>query len=249
MMIRRSASSAVAAFSLMLSLALPGAAHSEWRADAMEALPVSGEIHLGLFNNGERDGFMRLGWQKETNRLTIYDRSMLPSLEIYETQETAVSLPGFSPEFIKLRFHQGAAIHNMNVAFPDNSVRGERRSELPGQEDRVTQVDIKDTPEDTTLRILSFVLPLVLSQENGASASYHWYAPLGNVVEQVTLTAHDGGKVDTPAGAFDTVRFELRGGSPENDIYVTRGENPRIVQIDVLGQPYQFRALPKPAPQ
>ena len=249
MMHRRSPFNAVSIYLFLLSLGLPGAAHSEWRADAMEALPASGEIHLGLFNNGERDGFMRLDWAKEEDRLTMYDRSMLPSMELYETQETAVSLPDFSPEFVKLRFHQGAVIHSMNVAFPENAVRGERRSKTPGQEDRVTQVDIQDTPENTTLRILSFILPLVLSQESGASASYHWYAPLGNVVEPVTLTAHDGGKVDTPAGAFDTVRFELRGGTPENDIYVTRGDDPRIVQIDVLGQPFQFRALPKPTKQ
>ncbi len=227
-------------------IALSGGARGEWRADAIAALPDSGETYLGLFNDGARDGFMRLGWVKEADQLLMYDRSMLPSLELYETQETGVSIPDLTPKFVNLRFHQGSAIHQMEVSFPDETVQGERRSARPGQEDRVTQVNIEDLPSDTTLRIISFILPLVLSQEEGASVGYHWYAPLGNTVDEVTLTARDGGEIDTPAGKFDTSLFELRGGSPENDIYVSRGKEPRIVRIDALGQPFQFLALPAP---
>ena len=58
---------------------------------------------------------------------------------------------------------------------------------------------------------------------------------------------YPGGTISTPAGDFDTIRYEIRGGSPDNDVYVTRGENRRVVRIDVVGQDMQFLAVPRPA--
>jgi len=39
----------------------------------------------------------------------------------------------------------------------------------------------------------------------------------------------------------------LSGGSPDNDVYVTRGDDRRVVRIDVVGQDMQFLAVPMPA--
>ena len=44
---------------------------------------------------------------------------------------------------------------------------------------------------------------------------------------------------------LDTLVYEIRGGAPENDVYVSTGENPNIIRIDVIGQPLQFLALEK----
>jgi hypothetical protein len=39
----------------------------------------------------------------------------------------------------------------------------------------------------------------------------------------------------------------LSGRSPDNDVYVTRGDDRRVVRIDVVGQDMQFLAVPMPA--
>ena len=61
--------------------------------------------------------------------------------------------------------------------------------------------------------------------------------------EAVTLTAMEIVSIDTPAGRFDAVRIEQRGGTPANDIYVDEASG-RVVRIDVVGQPVQYLALP-----
>jgi hypothetical protein len=62
----------------------------------------------------------------------------------------------------------------------------------------------------------------------------------------VTVTAFEGGAVDTPAGRYeDTLRLEVRGTQPENDIFVSDGE---VVRIDVIGRPMTFLRRPDPEP-
>lgn len=205
-------------------------------------LPQSGEIYLGLFNQEQPDGFMRLGWHHDGSDLLIYDRTMMPSMEIFETMEAAVSAKDFTPDSVSIRFHRGSAIMQIDTRLESSEVKGERQVRRPGEPADVNPVEL-GVPDAVMLRAVTFLLPLVMNQEPGTSLAYDWYAPMGNAVQSVTLTARDGGAVETPAGSFDTVRYELRGGSPENDIYVSRGPDPRIVRIDVLGQPLQFLAL------
>jgi len=207
-----------------------------------EKLPESGEIYLGLFNQEQPDGFMRLGWHHDDGDLQIYDRTMMPSMEIFETMEATVSAEDFTPELVSIHFYRGSAIMQIDAALESLKVKGERQVFRPGAPADVHPIE-RDTPQAVMLRAVTFLLPLVMSQEPGTSLAYDWYAPMGHAVQSVTLTARDGGTVETPAGTFDTVCYELRGGSPENDIYVSRGPDPRIVRIDVLGQPLQFLAL------
>ena len=56
---------------------------TSWREQVIDALGDPGEVHLILLNGGERDGFMRLGWFEQNGQIHIYDRTMMPSLEIY----------------------------------------------------------------------------------------------------------------------------------------------------------------------
>lgn len=88
-------------------------------------------------------------------------------------------------------------------------------------------------------------MPLVLPETDGSETAFRWYGPLGNAFADVTITARPGGMIETPAGSFDTIRYEIRGGTPDNDVYVTRGEERRVVRIDVIGQDMQFLAVPE----
>jgi len=98
-------------------------------------------------------------------------------------------------------------------------------------------------------RAATFLLAPYMPLEVGDSISYDWYAPIPNVVATVTLTAFEGGRVETPAGVYeDTIRVELRGAQPFNDIYLSTDENREIVRIDIVGQNMYFQRVPEPAP-
>ena len=71
---------------------------------------------------------------------------------------------------------------------------------------------------------------------------FDWYALLSHGVAQITLSAVERVEIETPAGPFTTTRIELRGGAPENDIFVDT-ESGDIVRIDVLGQDMSFLKL------
>jgi len=229
---------------VVLSATVSNLAQADWDASAAaQRLGDSGEIHLGLFNGEAADGFMRLGWNRNGDELVLYDRTMMPSGEIYETMEATMSANDLAPKAVAIRFHQGTAILNINANLGDGEMTGVRLVERTGQ--TVEQKEMAaELPPGTLLRAVTFVLPLVLGTSPGQEIAYPWFGPLGGQVESVTLTSSDGGEIETPAGTFTTTRWALRGGTPENDIYVTRGDNPRIVRIDVVGQPLRFLALP-----
>ncbi len=234
----------LATLALLAATASPGLAQEPegWRAEAASRLPGSGEIHLGLFNDGEPDGYMRLGWQRGTEQLELYDRTMMPSAEVYETMTARVAAGDLSPLATEIIFYQGTSVFELQYVLTTDRVTGERRMSGPSAEARSSALD-QPLPQGALLRAVTFLLPLALPREEGTTVTYSWFAPLSGRVEEVTLSASDGGRVETPAGVFETIRYELRGGSPENDIYVTREGAPRIVRIDVLGQPLRFLAL------
>ena len=205
---------------------------------------ASGSLHLGLFLNGEQDGFMRLGWTVEDGQVHAYDRSMLASQEIFETMEARLSAETLRPESIDIRFHSGANIFEFDVDFADGSVSNEITATRPDGQSGAQMLSA-EFPDDGLARLTAFLIPAVIDMEIGERIAFTWFAPMSNSVAEVSLTAMDTAEVETPAGHYTTTRIELRGGSPENDIFVdqTSGE---IVRIDVLGQDMSFLKLAEP---
>jgi len=228
---------------LFTALAVSTVASAQWDPqDIASRIPDQGEYHLALFNDENRDGFMRLGWYHEGETLTVYDRTMMPSAEVYETYHATMDAKNLNPRTVAIRFHQGTAILGIKANLNENEITGQRTVERIGQETDISEL-ASDKPPGTILRAVSFLLPLMLDTDSGQEITYDWYSPLTGQVEKVTLTSHDGGEVETPSGVFQTTRWELRGGNPENDIYVSHAETPQIIRIDVIGQPLQFLAV------
>ncbi len=213
-------------------------------ARTASALADRGEFFLGLFNGGERDGFMRLGWIKTEDGVILYDRTMMPSAEVYETLAFNLT-PSLEFDTVHLEFHRGTTYMNLDLEFADGRMTGNRV--ILRLEDVETHPVDAEVPAGTLPRPVAFLMPLVMGEAEGTAESFHWYGPLGNAFADVTVTAYPGGEISTPAGDFDTIRYEIRGGLPDNDVYVTRGDNRRVVRIDVVGQDMQFLAVPMPA--
>jgi hypothetical protein len=216
----------------------------EW-VDRIDRVALeSGEIHLGLFYEGEADGFMRLGWNTQDNVVSLFDRSMWASNELYESLEGTLAADNFAPDSFSIRFHRQSAYFLLDVNYQPGRVEGTTRVIRPGQETAERPISA-DIPEGTIARAAMFLFAAVTPMDVGESVSFDWFSPMTGAVEAVTLTAVDEQQVETPAGTFQTVRLEQRGGSPANDIFVDTASG-RIVRIDIDGQPMQFLALPDP---
>jgi len=220
----------------------------EWETRIDEAELEQGELHLGLYLAGERDGFMRLGWWRDGDALRIWDRTMLASQEIYETYEAEVAAVDLAPRSVAIRFHTGSAEMRLDASFDGRAGAGQVTINRPGSALASRDVSV-ELGEGVILRASSFVLAGLLELQPGEFVQLDWYSPLSGAQESVTLTAMEMIEVETPAGRFDTIRIEQRGGTPANDIFVEQGTG-RIVRIDIGGQPMQFLALPdaEPAP-
>lgn len=235
---------AVAAF------ALPAAAiaQDDWRAEAAARLPDTGAMNLQLINEGEVDGFMRLGWRRNGERIELFDRTMMMSNDIYESMTAAMTDGDFAPLETLILWHQETAILTVETLAEPGRATGMRTVLRPLQGEEQTPLSL-DLPDGVMPRAATFVLAPYLDLEAGESLTYDWYAVLGNAVATVTVTAFEGGPVDTPAGRYeDTMRLEVRGATPEdqiplNDIYVSGGE---VVRIDVVGQDMTFLRRPDP---
>ena len=241
----------VAAISIAPSVSGAGErpADPKWSPSLEAIVSEPGELHLGLYVDGTQDGFMRLGWMRTGEVLEFYDRSMMASAEVYESMRGTMTMPDFTPRDIIIRFHQGSAILDLNVQYADGRFLGERSVTRPSAGTSHSGIDVPILNEDPVyFRVLTFLLPMALPQNIGAEASYTWFSPLAGGLSDIHIRAEDFVDVVTPKGAtFSTIRYSIRGGSPENDVYVTVGDEPRIVRIDVLASPIVFYALDDPA--
>ncbi len=203
---------------------------------------AEGGFNLGLFVDGERDGFMRFGWYTDADGVHLWDRSMIVSSSDYESFAALLDPVDLTPRTVDLRYHSGTHYYLVDAAFADGQVTGSRSLHGPGEPAQLQPID-HERRDGAIVRGAVFMLAPVLDLEPGDSVSFDWWVPLRDVHETVSLTATDVVEIDTPAGRFEAVLIEQRGGTPGNDIYVDR-ESGRVVRIDVVGRPVQYLALP-----
>lgn len=203
---------------------------------------VEGGFNLGLFIDGERDGFMRFGWYTDAEGVHLWDRSMIISSSDYESFAALLDPADLTPRSVELRYHSGIHYYLVDAAFADGQVSGSRSLHGPGEPTQSEPID-HVRRDAAIVRGAVFMLAPVLDLEPGDSVSFDWWVPMRDVHETVSLTATGVVDVDTPAGRFEAVLIEQRGGTPGNDIYVDR-ESGRVVRIDVVGRPVQYLALP-----
>lgn len=229
----------------LAALVLPAAslALDDWRAEAAARLPDTGEMNLQFVNAGEVDGYMRLGWRRNGDRIEMFDRTMMMSGDIFESMTAAMTDGDFAPLETVILWHQESAILTFDTVTSDGRVTGTQTLLRPLSGEQSAPIAL-DVPEGVMPRAATFVLAPYMGLEPGESVTYDWYAVLANSVATVTVTAFEGGTVDTPAGRYeDTLRLEVRGTQPENDIFVSDGE---VVRIDVIGRPMTFLRRPDP---
>jgi len=197
---------------------------------------------LKMINDGVEVGSMTYGWTLDGNRYIVSDRTeMQPN--ILETAQGVINAKTLLPENITIDFAVGENKRKYDVAWADGGRTGGVVISGPDAETRT--VDFAD-PEhpSSALRLSIFGLIAGLPLKEGFSVKLPWYNTLSNKLQNIELIHAGIVTVNTPAGTFDAHKIDLKGGTPENIVYVSTSLPQKIVRIDVVGQPMHFERLP-----
>ncbi|MHA6289447.1 DUF3108 domain-containing protein [Maricaulis sp. CAU 1757] len=226
----------------LLGFGTAWAQSEDWIDNVNREALESGGFHLGLFVDGEPDGFMRFGWYSDDEGVHLWDRSMIHSRGDYEVFEALLDAATLSPISIDLRYHSGIRYAVVDSDLVAGKTTGSVDIHAPQQEVIRSPIDRQLEP-GTLVRATFFMLASVLELEPGDVVEFDWWVPMRDAVETVTLTARAYEQVDTPAGQFDALRIEQRGGTPPNDIFVDRASG-QVVRLDVPEAPFRYLAMP-----
>ncbi len=214
----------------------------DWRGLIDMSRADVNNFSLKMINDGAEVGGMTYGWVRDGDRYVIRDRTeMQPN--ILETAEGVIDASTLLPISIGINFAIGETTRKYDIAWKDSELSGGVLIDQPNTEARLVDFTNPDHPP-TALRLSIFGLIAGLPLGEGFSVKMPWYNTLSNTIEKIELI-HDGvTTIETPAGIFQAHKIDLKGGTPENIIYVSTSLPQKIVRIDVVGQPMHFLRLP-----
>lgn len=196
---------------------------------------------MRMINNNNEVGSMTYGWSRDGNRYVVRDRTeMQPN--ILETAEGAIDATTLLPISLGINFAVGENKRQYDLAWQNGALTGGVVVSQPGKDPRTVDFSNPKQPP-TALRLSIFGLIAGMPLAEGFSIELPWYNSLSNVIETIDLV-HDGiTTIEAPAGTFEAHKIDLKGGTPENIIYVSTSLPQKIVRIDVVGQPMHFERL------
>ncbi len=197
---------------------------------------------LKLVHNGVEAGSMTYGWVRDGNRYIVSDRTeMKPN--ILETAQGVINADTLLPDSITVNFAVGENTRKYDVAWADGGRTGGVVIRRPNAESRTVDFSDPEHPA-SALRLSVFGLIAGLPLADGFSVKLPWYNTLSNLLENIELTHAGIVTIETPAGRFETHKIDVKGGTPDNIVYVSTSLPQKIVRIDVVGQPMYFERLP-----
>lgn len=219
--------------------------HNAWR-DKIDMTRADLEtFSMVMINAGEEAGSMTYGWHRDGNRFVLRDRTTMQP-NILETAEAIMDADSLLPLSVTIDFAVGENRMDVDLRWQDGWRQGQLVSVRDGNETvRDVNIEVED-PAPLRMAVIGMVAALPLKE--GFKTSLPWFNTLANRVEDVALIVTGSDEIETPAGAFDSWRVAVKGGSPENVIYVSKSAPHKITRIDVVGQPMHFVRLPNVLP-
>lgn len=200
-------------------------------------------FRMTMIQEGQTVGFMEYGWALKGDRYVITDRTeMQPN--IVETAEGVIDRDSLLPKSVAIDFAVGDNLMDVDLAWGDGWRKGHYISTRDGAS-TTRDVNVQED-EPATLRMAVFGLVAAMPLDDGFKTTLSWFNTLANRVETVAVIVSGSETVTTPAGSFDAFKVELRGGSPENIIYVSKSAPRQIVRIDVVGHAMHFELAATP---
>ncbi|NVJ99879.1 MAG: hypothetical protein HWE25_17130 [Alphaproteobacteria bacterium] len=226
-----------AALCLLLGTASQSVSAANWRDQVNMSSADLGTFTMTLIQNGEKAGFMTYGWAQENGHYVVRDRTeMQPN--IVETAEAWLDGESLLPKSVAIDFAIGENSMDIDLKWLNGWRKGAFVTVRSGERS-VRDIDLQeDTIAPLRMAVIGFIAALPLDEE--FQTGFTWFNTLANRGEEITISVRGSTETETPAGTFDTWIVDLKGGSPENVLYVTKSLPRKITRIDVVGQPMHF---------
>nr|WP_262693595.1 hypothetical protein [Kordiimonas aquimaris] len=114
------------------------------------------------------------------------------------------------------------------------------------QSDKPERIVPINSNDNAVLRMAVFGIISALPLDDGFQMELPWFNTMSNKTESIQIIHAGQETVKTPAGTFEAHKVNLKGGTPENIIYVSKALPQKIVRIDVVGQPLHFERKATP---
>lgn len=232
--------------SIAMTVMALGGAQAEESKDWLSLVDMKradiSSFSMVMMNAGEEAGGMTYGWAREGDTYVISDRTTMKP-NILETARGVIDARTLMPKSVEIDFAIGERRNLFDISWQGDIRTGHIKVHNPGTEDRIVDVS-GDNSSKSIIRLSIFGLIAAMPLEEGFSVDIPWYNSLSNSNETIRLVHAGFETVETPAGTYDAHRIDLKQGTPENIVYVTRSVPQKIVRIDVVGQPMYFERLP-----
>jgi hypothetical protein len=223
----------------MAALLLTPSANAEdkdWRSQFDISRADLSFMKLTLFNEGKAAGRMEYEWERIGDTYVIKDLSQMEP-NILETAKGVIDAETLLPRSIYVDFAMGASKMIIDLGWQGSHMTGSFSMTRENQDAQVREADEKI---EAPLRLAVIGMVSALPLEPGYSLDMPWYNSLGRQQQSITLEVIGEELVEAPAGVFDTYKVAIKGGTPENVVYVTKAMPRKIARIDVVGQPIYF---------
>lgn len=193
-----------------------------------------------LIQNDKPAGSMRYEWRRSGDTYVISDRTEMEP-NILETATAIINAETLLPQKVDIDFAAGNNRTVFDLTWNGATLNGEVTLNPENQPPK--KVPVSGSP-NAALRMSVFGAISAMPLKTGFSLEMPWYNSMNNTRETVHILHTGIETVVTPAGEFEAHKVELKGGTPENIIYVTIAKPQKIVRIDVVGMPLHFERIP-----
>jgi len=200
-----------------------------------ERAPTFGAYTFRMIQEGAEVGGMAYAMHNVDGLVVVEDHSWMdPGID--ETLRATMAPDTYEPRSVEVVFVGGASSMVVDLEWSGNDVEGLYLiNSGDGSAGRI--VDFTgETGATSILRGAYFGLATAIPLNEGAVYERVWFSTMSGVEETLRIEVGGVETVETPLGIFQAHRLAFKNVRPENVVYVTGGEDRRVVRIDVVGQ-------------
>ncbi|GAB4183663.1 MAG: hypothetical protein Tsb002_05990 [Wenzhouxiangellaceae bacterium] len=204
---------------------------------------ASGSLLYQMSYDGLPVGESRYTIRRDGGEVVLVETTSVPAYGV-DANNTVVLDENLHPRRFTGSGSMGGQPVNISVEWGADRIRG--HSLFPRAADQAQgQLTINREQSGALERTSVFFLLPGFPLQPGSSHDFHWYNTYVDEVRAITASVAGVANITTPAGEFETYRVQIKGGDPEQVVYVTTQQPRRIVRMEVVNQPWVYQLLPE----
>lgn len=172
----------------------------------------------------------------------VIDEATAMAPDIKETGTFVLNGDTFEPMRIIVDGDFSGNILDVDLRVSGGEAKGEYRTKNPGDIEKKITPFALDLPEGTVTRASMFALVAALPLVDGDIYRVKWFNSLTGQLQDIDVTVTGQERITVPAGDYDVISVQFKNATPENTVYVSKGDRD-VVRIDVPSMNMRFERL------